>query len=106
MRMELLPQAEHDLETIGDYIAEDSLRRAASFVRELKAQCRKIAQAPKAYRPRTEFGATMRSCSHGNYVILFTENASLVQIVRILHSAMDIDALFAEKPSGFDKKAT
>lgn len=46
MRVELLPQAERDLEKIGDYIAEDNPRRASSFVRELKRQCRKITIAP------------------------------------------------------------
>lgn len=97
MRLELLPQAEQDLEAIGDYIAKDNPRRAASFVREIKAQCRKIAQAPKAYRPRPEMGKTMRSCAHGNYVIFFAEDASLVRIVRILHGAMDIEAKFAEE---------
>ena len=92
MRLEFLPRAEQDLETIGDYIALDNPRRAASFVRELQVQCRKLAMSPKAYRPRPELGKGLRSCAYGNYLILFVENAELVQIVRILHGAMDIAA--------------
>ena len=34
-------KAEHDLEQIGDYIAEDNPHRALLFVRELRDQCRK-----------------------------------------------------------------
>ena len=97
MRLVFLPQAEMDLEAIGDYIARDNPRRAISFVRELRAQCRKITEAPKAYRPRPELGKGLRSCAYGNYVVFFFEELGLVRIVRVLHGAMDIEAQFAEK---------
>ena len=74
MRLIFLPQAETDLEAIGDYIARDNPRRAMSFVRELRAQCRKIAKAPKAYRPRPELGPGLRSCPYGNYLVLFLKS--------------------------------
>lgn len=51
MQLVFLPQAELDLEVIGDYIARDNPCRAASFVRELQVQCRKLVKSPKAYRP-------------------------------------------------------
>ncbi len=35
MQLVFLPKAEQDLEAIGDYIALNNPRRAASFVREL-----------------------------------------------------------------------
>ena len=44
MRVTVSPLAERDLETIGDYIAEDNPARALSFVAELRAQCTKIAK--------------------------------------------------------------
>ena len=96
MQLVFLSKAEQDLEAIGDYIALNNPRRAASFVRELQAQCRKLAMSPKAYRPRPELGKGLRSCAHGNYLILYAESDRLVQIVRILHGAMDIEAQFAE----------
>ncbi|MDD5479262.1 type II toxin-antitoxin system RelE/ParE family toxin [Rhodoferax sp.] len=77
MRLEFLPQAEQDMETIGDYIALDNPRRAASFVRDLQVQCRKLAKAPQAYRPRLELGKGIRSCTHGHYVVLFYEEPDL-----------------------------
>ena len=104
MRLVFLPQAETDLEAIGDYIARDNPRRAMSFVRELREQCRKITEAPKAYRPRPELGKGLRSCAYGNYVVFFFEEPGLVRIVRVLHGAMDIEAQFAEKNSAPDAK--
>lgn len=104
MRLVFLPQAEMDLEAIGDYIARDNPQRAMSFVRELREQCRKITEAPKAYRPRPELGKGLRSCAYGNYVVFFFEEPGLVRIVRVLHGAMDIEAQFAEKNSAPDAK--
>lgn len=104
MRLVFLPQAETDLEAIGDYIARDNPRRAMSFVRELREQCRKITEAPQAYRPRPELGKGLRSCAYGNYVVFFFEEPGLVRIVRVLHGAMDIEAQFAEKNSAPDDK--
>ena len=91
------PQSKKDLNDIGLYIARDNPRRAMSFVRELREQCRKITEAPKAYRPRPELGKGLRSCAYGNYVVFFFEEPGLVRIVRVLHGAMDIEAQFAEK---------
>jgi toxin ParE1/3/4 len=102
MRLVFLPQAETDLEAIGDYIARDNPRRAVSFVRELREQCRKITEAPKAYRPRPELGKGLRSCAYGNYVVFFFEEPGLVRIVRVLHGAMEIEAQFAEKNAAPD----
>ncbi len=99
-RLVYTPQSKKDLSEIGLYIARDNPHRAASFVRELRAQCRKLTQAPQAYKPRPELGKGMRSCSHGNYLVVFYEEAGLVRIVRIVHGAMDIEAQFATKISG------
>ncbi|MBM3387637.1 MAG: type II toxin-antitoxin system RelE/ParE family toxin [Betaproteobacteria bacterium] len=104
MRLVFLPQAETDLEAIGDYIARDNPRRAMSFVRELREQCRKIKEAPQAYRPRLELGKGLRSCAYGNYVVFFFEEPGLVRIVRVLHGAMDIETQFAGKNSAPDDK--
>jgi plasmid stabilization system protein ParE len=41
--------AEADLESIGDWIAARNPERAVSFVRELRARCLKLADAPRGY---------------------------------------------------------
>jgi toxin ParE1/3/4 len=96
MRSILGPLAEQDLESIGDYIARDNPRRAVSFVRELRAQCMKITSSPQGYRRRPELGEAIRSCAYGNYVIFFVEEEKAIQIIRVLHGAMDIEAQFGK----------
>ncbi|MBS0464617.1 MAG: type II toxin-antitoxin system RelE/ParE family toxin [Proteobacteria bacterium] len=94
MRLTFTPLAEQDLEAIADYIAADNPVRALSFVRELRAQCQRITLNPPGYRLRLELGDGIRSCAHGHYVIFFESDPDTVLIVRILHGARDIPAVF------------
>jgi len=98
MRLFFLPEAIADLETIGDYIARDNPRRAASFVAELRRQCGKIAGNPVGYRLRPELAEGIRSCAYGNYVIFFMLQGDILSIVRVLHGAMDMEAHFSQPP--------
>ena len=96
MRAELSARALHDLECIGDYIAQDSPQQAKSFVKKLRDQCTKIANTPFAFRLRTELGANIRSSAYGNYVIFFCADDNVLRVLRILHGSMDIEAKFME----------
>jgi len=92
MLLEFLPQAERDLEGIGDYIAADNPARAVTFIRELRAKCSSIQQTPQAYRLRPDLAEGLRSSVHGRYVIYFTTDNDTVRIIRVLHGAMDAAA--------------
>lgn len=96
MRAELSARALHDLECIGDYIAQDSPQQAKSFVKKLRDQCTKIANTPFAFRLRTELGANIRSSAYGNYVIFFCADDNVLRVLRILHGSMDIEEKFME----------
>jgi len=100
MRLTITPMAEQDLEAIGDYIAADNPVRALSFIKELREQCQRIAHNPPGYRRRPELGNDIRSSSHGNYVIFFASTSDEVIILRVLHGARDLPALFAPPESG------
>lgn len=94
MRLEFSPLALSDLETIGDYISQDSPENALRFIQTLRGQCQKICLAPLAYVARLELESGLRSCVHRRYVIFFRPIKDLVRIERILHSAMDLTAQF------------
>jgi plasmid stabilization system protein ParE len=49
VRVRLTAAASSDLQDIGDWIAQDSRRRAASFTDELVARSRAIGSRPWAY---------------------------------------------------------
>ena len=94
MRLAFTPSAEQDLEAIGDYIGADNPQRAISFMQELCEQCQRIARNPLGYQPRPELAAGLRSCAYGHYVIFFEVAAQEVAIVRVLHGARDLPAVF------------
>lgn len=96
-RLVITPQADRDIEEIGDYIAQDNPPRALTFVREMRAQCRKIAASPEAWRLRVELGEGIRSCAYRRYVIFFSAGIHEVTIIRVLHGARDLAALFADE---------
>ena len=60
MRAYFTPQAEIDLEEVGDYIALDNPRRAISFIREIRQHCKKIADGSHHYAVRPGLGDTIR----------------------------------------------
>ena len=92
MQLKFTPLAQRDLETIGDYIAEDNPKRAVTFVRELRDQCHKLLRMPQAYRLRPDIMNNIRSSVYGRYVIYFSVDGNTMRIVRILHAAMDASA--------------
>ncbi|GGP00086.1 type II toxin-antitoxin system RelE/ParE family toxin [Stakelama pacifica] len=90
MIVDFTDEAEHDLETIGDYIARDNPGRALSFVRELRGKCLGLADMPKRFPlvPRYE-AAGVRRRGHGDYLIFYRVEPDKVVIVHILHGAQD-----------------
>lgn len=90
MRTQFTPQAEIDLQEIGDYIALDNPRRAVSFIREMRQHCEKIAEGPRDYVARPELGDTIRICAHGNYLIVFEPLDDGALILRVLHGARNV----------------
>ena len=81
------PQAEIDLEEIGDYIALDNPRRAVTFIQEIRRHCEKIADAPMSYLAHPDLGDAIRICVHGNYLVVFEPFSDGALILRILHGA-------------------
>lgn len=90
MIVHLSAEAEHDLETIGDYIARDNPVRAISFLRELREKCLGLADLPERFPlvPRYE-AMGVRRCGHGNYLIFYRVEVEKVVIIHILHGAQD-----------------
>jgi toxin ParE1/3/4 len=93
MRFRFTRRAERDIEEIGDYIARDNPRRAVSFIRQLRLQCRKLAEFPEAHALRHELGRDVRVAVHGRYLIFYVAYPERVEIVRVLHGARNITDL-------------
>ena len=87
-------QAEADLEAIGDHIALDSPLRAVTFILELRRDCMELRTMPERY-PLVERHRSLaiRRRVHGNYLIFYRVAEEAVEILHILHGAMDIGTI-------------
>lgn len=95
-----LEQAKTDLLRIKRYIAKESGSNelAIKYTEKLRQQCRKLAELPGTMgRARPELMAGVRSFPHGNYVILFRYNDSLLEIISIIEGHRDIEELFQQQ---------
>jgi toxin ParE1/3/4 len=96
MSYAILPQAEADLEAIGDYIAQDNPARAVTFVQEFHETFTQLAEMPLSGSARPYLGPGIRVRPVGRYVVYYRPVSDGVEIVRVLHSARDVDQdLFA-----------
>lgn len=98
MRLLFSDAAERELETIGDYIALESPACALNFIRELRKDCASLKDMPRRHPALSRYKATgIRRRVYGSYLISYRMEAQTVQILHILHGAMDYEAiLFTE----------
>ena len=90
MKVVFTPEAEHGLQAIGDYIAQDSPVRAMSFIEELRAQAIGLADFPEAFPLVPRYADRgVRRRPHGRYLILYRPAGEFVVILRVLHGALD-----------------
>ena len=83
------PLALEDLADIWDYIAEDSQARADAFIDSIDIKLNELADSPHAGRSRMELLP-----GFGRYMIFYLSISGGIEIVRVLHSARDIEHLF------------
>ncbi len=89
-RLVFAQKAVTDLEDIADHIAADSPVRATTFVQELRDACEELRAMPERYPlvPRHQSSGIRRRV-YGSYLIFFRVGSNAVEILHILHGAMD-----------------
>ena len=90
------PLAAADILDIWCHIAEDSFEQADRWVDKLDEKFGLIATQPLMGRAIAELAADLRSFPFGRYVIFYAPIEDGIDVVRVLHSARDIDAVFGE----------
>jgi toxin ParE1/3/4 len=88
------PLAEADVFEIWDYIADDGFEAADRWVDQLDEKLHLLATQPLMGRARDELERGVRSFPFGRYVIFYVPIDSGIDVVRVLHGARDIDAVF------------
>jgi toxin ParE1/3/4 len=90
------PQADRELESIGDFIAEESALKAKSVVGELRARAFRIGHSPRAYPLRNNLMPGLRMMVWRPFLVLYRETITHVEIVHIVHGARDLRRLFED----------
>jgi toxin ParE1/3/4 len=86
--------AQTDLDEIWLFIAEDNPDAADRFHDLLLSKILILATQPLMGRVREELHPGVRGFPVGNYVIFYRDTPDYLEILRVLHGARDIDALF------------
>lgn len=87
-------QAYLDLTEIAFRIAEQNPDAADRWLEMIGDKCKTLMRMPEMGRRRYDLAPNLRSFAVGNYVIFYRPIPEGIQIIRVLHGARDISALF------------
>ncbi|HYS23002.1 MAG TPA: type II toxin-antitoxin system RelE/ParE family toxin [Candidatus Eisenbacteria bacterium] len=93
-QLRISPRASSDLIEIWSYIADDSVANADAFIDKLYRTIQLLARQPGSGRRREELAPGIQSFPLGHYIIFYRAVASVIEIVRVLHGARDIENIF------------
>ncbi|RWN26163.1 type II toxin-antitoxin system RelE/ParE family toxin [Mesorhizobium sp.] len=88
------PAAENDLIEIWFGIATDIPLAADRFLDAIAARILRLASFPESGPKRLDIGAEVRALTIGNYLVLYRLAEQRVEVVRVVHGARDVSALF------------
>jgi toxin ParE1/3/4 len=86
------PQAEIDVASIWQFIANASVRAADAMLDRIEGTFDMLAQAPLAGRERKDLGTNLRSFPVERYIIFYTPVSDGIEVIRVMHGRQDIDA--------------
>lgn len=95
-RLVLSPLALSDLRETWQYIARDNPEAADRVLEALQNSMENLLASPSLGRPRPELEERLRSLASGRHLIFYLFAEPEVRIVRVLHGARDVEALWSE----------
>lgn len=93
-RVRVTYRAKSDIREIWKYIAADNRGAADALLKTFYEKFELFRATPEAGRERGDLKGGLRSFPVGRYVIFYRLPEETIEIVRVLHSARDIDLLF------------
>ena len=92
-RLRFLPSADADLKDIHLWVAQDDEGAADRLVRRIVAATGRLGAFPESAPSREELGEGIRSLVVGRYLVLYRVGPDSVDVIRIVHSARDLERL-------------
>ena len=94
LKVHVSPEAESDLDEIWLYIAQDNPDSADKLLDEIDKTTQNLARFTKMGSNRNELYPGLKSFPVGMYLIFYLPISGGIEIIRVLHGMMDIDAFF------------
>jgi toxin ParE1/3/4 len=85
-------RAEEDLIAIWQHIADDSETAADRQLDRIEARWQQLATYPFPGAPREDIAPGIRHLVLGDYLILYRVRGDAIEIVRVLHGHLNIEA--------------
>ena len=89
----LSPEAEQDLIDIWSYIAENSPTNADKYIDKLYSKSSLLADNPDIGTPYTKLIDELYRFPVDHYLLFYRKYSDGIEIIRILHSSRDIEAI-------------
>lgn len=90
-RYRLDAQAQADLKSVRRHIAADNPKAAVASINAIRQRIRLRAQNPAAGERVDAIAQGLRRSTVGSYVIYYCHSGQWIEIVRVLHDAMDAE---------------
>jgi toxin ParE1/3/4 len=93
MKIVLSPSAVRDLQSISDYTLRNwGTEQEQRYLKELWEKLAAVQSNSSSFQLREDLVKSCRSARHGQHVIFFAVQEQTLQIIRILHGAMDFSS--------------
>lgn len=94
-RLTITAAARSDLREIRDQISKDDADAAVRVIKRLRDRARLLAESPRMGRQRGgDLRSGLRSFPVGSYVLFYRPRSDGIVLIRVLHGARDLPALF------------
>jgi toxin ParE1/3/4 len=89
------PAAVVDLEDIWYFIAQENPVAASRVVNALKQRILSLDKLPERAQLRPDIAPNARCLIQGNYLVVYEVIDARVEVVRVIHGAIDLSKLYA-----------
>ncbi len=93
-RIKRSKRAKLDMTQIWLHIGENNFPAANQFISRINETLDMLAKFPGAGQMRDDLAPALRSFPVGKYLLLFTRIKGGISLVRVVHGARDLPALF------------
>ena len=94
MKVRLSAAAQGDLEECWPHVARDNLQAADRLLDAVEKKLVMLASHPRTGRACDELGPNLHRFPAGSCVVFYRIQPKHIEIVRVLHGARDIEAIF------------